>query len=126
MRHSPRRDRLIRYAYIALLAAICLAGAYYLAVYAPGIRESASPVPMGEQVVPHNDEGEVVYITAREQLTLNLYGAAFGLALFAWLFVGIALELKYRIEIFGSLPGSRSAGKKQTPRTPFGSSTKSR
>ncbi len=119
MRESSGRNCLIRYAYIALLAAVCLAGAYYLAVYAPGIRESASRVPVGEQVVPHNDEGETVYITPREQLTLNLYGAAFGLALFAWLFVGIALELKYRIEIFGPLPASLAGRKKQVPRSPL-------
>ncbi len=126
MRGYPRRDRLIRYAYVALLAVVCLAGAYYLAVYAPGIRENASPVPMGKQVVPHNDEGETVYITPRQQLTLNLYGAAFGLALCAWLFVGIALELRYKIEIFGPLPWSLAARKKEVPRTPFSSNKKSR
>ncbi len=113
--------RLVRWGYILLFVAICLIGAYYVLAYAPSVRESGSLVPTALQVVPQHDAGQIVYITERQQLLLNAYGAAFAVSLLVWLMTGILLEVKLKIHIFKGVPAPLPREPKHSPPTPFSS-----
>ncbi len=101
---SPDRDRLIRFFYTLLLVVVCLAGIYYVAVYVPAVRETGSPWPVGARVMPQERRGETVYITARQEFLVDLYGAAFAVALLGWLVIGITLEMRFKVHIFRQPP----------------------
>jgi hypothetical protein len=101
---TPLIPRLVRWCYILVFAGLFAAGAYYALVHAPAVIESGSPVPTTSHTVLHHEDGESVYITQRQQITLNLLGAALALSLLAWLMVGILVEVKLKIHIFRGSP----------------------
>ncbi len=118
---KPLLPRLVRWCYSLLFVAICLIGAYYVLFYAPSVRESGSLAPTAVQVVPQQDAGQTVYITERQQLLLNVYGAAFAVSLLVWLMIGVLLEVKLKIHIFKGVPAPLPRESKHSPPTPFSS-----
>ncbi len=116
---TPILPRLARLCYSALFVVICLAGVYYLLAYMPSVREHGSLAPTSAQVVPLHDEGEMVYITERQQILLNAYGAAFAGSLLAWLMIGLLLEIKLKIHIFHGSPAPLPRQRKRSPPTSF-------
>ncbi len=116
---TPLLPRLIRWCYSLLFVALCIAGAHYVLVYAPSVRESGSRVPTAIQTVPQHDAGETVYITERQELLLNLYGAAFAVSLLVWLMAGILLEVKLKIHIFRGVPAPLPPEPRGSPPTSF-------
>lgn len=103
---SPAQARLIRTVYILLFLVIMLAGIYYIVAYIPAVRETGSLSPAGAQVVPQREDGETVYITAKQELAVNLYGGSFALMLLGWLMLGILIEFRFKIQIFRGIPAS--------------------
>jgi hypothetical protein len=87
-----------------MFAAVFLAGAYWAVVYAPSVRESGSLVPTATHVVAQHDAGQTVYITEKQNLLVNLYGAAFAISLLVWLMAGLLLEVKLKVHIFKGAP----------------------
>ena len=118
---KPLLPRLVRWTYSLLFVAICLIGAYYVLAYAPSVRESGSLAPTALQVIPQHDAGQTVYITERQQVLLNAYGAAFAGSLLVWLMVGILLEVKLKIHIFKGAPARLPREPKHSPPTTFSS-----
>ncbi len=116
---KPILPRLVRFCYGALFVVICLAGSYYLLRYAPSVREQGSLVPTGTRVVPLHEDGEIVYITERQQVLLNAYGAAFAVSLLLWLMLGLLLEIKLKIHIFRGVPAPLPREHKRSPPTSF-------
>ena len=101
---TPIWPRVVRFFYSLLFLGVCLGGAYYIIIYAPSVRESGALAPQGQQVVPLRDAGQTVYITARQQVLLNVYGAAFAMSLLVWLMLGLLLEMKLKIHLFRPFP----------------------
>ena len=97
---TPLLPRLGRLCYNLMFVVILIAGAYFLLVYAPSVRESGSLVPTAAHLVAQHEDGETIYITQSQHLLLNAYGAAFAMSLLVWLMVGILLEVKLKIHIF--------------------------
>ncbi len=118
---KPLLPRLVRWSYSFLFVAICLIGAYYVLVYAPSVRESGSLMPTAMQVVPQHDAGQTIFITERQQLLLNAYGAAFAVSLLVWLMIGLLLEIKLKIHLFRGVPAPLPREQKRSPPTPFSS-----
>ena len=111
--------RVVRFLYTLVFVALCLGGIYYIAVYAPRVREAGSLAPVGQNVIPQREDGETVYITARQQLLLNAYGIAFAVSLLAWLLIGIVLEMRFKVRIFRRLPRAAVPKIKHGPPSSF-------
>ena len=105
---SPLWINLFRLSYRLLFVALLLAGAYYLMIYMPGVHERASLTALGHQVVPQQQYGEIVYISARQAVRLNLYGAALAFSLLLWLLSGILFEMVFKIPLFRQPPHASS------------------
>lgn len=116
---TPLIPRLIRLCYSLMFLAVFVAGAYWALVYAPSVRESGSPVPTATQVVAQYDAGQTVYITARQHLLVNLYGAAFAVSLLVWLMLGLLLEVTLKIHIFKGVPAPLPREPEHSPPTSF-------
>ena len=121
MTPTPLWPRLVRLVYRLLLVLILLAGAYYILIYAHGIRESGSPIHGGEHVVPQHEDGAILYITAKQQIELNIYGAALAVSLLTWLLLGILMEFKLKIHVFRPVPAPLPREPKRSPPTSFSS-----
>lgn len=112
---TPILPRLVRFLYGLLFVGVLLAGVYYVVIYAPSVRESAAAAPIGQQIVPHPDDGGIVYITPTQQFLLNFYGALFAVSLLVWLMLGLLLEIKLKIHIFRGVPAPLPKSKPGPP-----------
>jgi len=97
---SIHKDRIIRFLYGLFFVGIWLAGIYYILFFTTNIYESGSNIPTGEQIIPYNNHGKVVYITETQNFLKDLYGFGYGISLCLYIMVGAILQGVYKVEIF--------------------------